>query len=61
MKQPNETDVIPANNSIIALLQNQRAGACLGELSEQLSKLGTTVRETGAKGKLTLEITMTPL
>lgn len=57
----NDPDSDTGNNSILALLQNQRAGVCMSELSEKLQQLSNTVRGTGKKGKLTLEITMNPL
>lgn len=49
------------DNSILTLLQNQRAGDAMTELSEKLRELTLKVRATGRKGKLTFELTIAPL
>lgn len=51
----------PTDNSILTLLQNQRAGDAMSELSEKLRELTKKVRATGRKGKLTFELTVAPL
>lgn len=55
------TEPVDQDNSIVVLLQNQRAGVCMDELSRQLAELTKTVRNSGRKGKLVLELTVNPL
>ncbi len=54
MKQP----AIQPDNSFALVLQHQRQGDCLAELSDKLRELGVAVTSLGKSGKLTLEITM---
>jgi hypothetical protein len=49
------------DNSILTLLQNQRAGDLMEEASEGLRVLSKAVRATGKKGKLIIEVTIAPL
>lgn len=52
---------ITADNCILTLLQNQRAGECLIELSEGLRALTKAVRANGKKGSMTLTISIEPI
>lgn len=48
------------DNSFALLLQHQRSGDCMDELSEKLRDLGKAVTALGKKGTLVLTITMNP-
>lgn len=48
------------NNSFEAVLRNQRRGALLQELSEELQRLTASVREHGKGGSVTLVIKVSP-
>ncbi len=51
----------PQNNAIESVLRTQRKGAMLTEASEALQKLTLAVKEHCKTGKLTIEITLTPM
>lgn len=56
-----EKEPTPVSNAFLTLLQNQRTGDCLQELSDKLNELSIAVGKTHAKGELTFKVIMKPL